>query len=125
MQPGQFTQLVNSATVTAFAKLVDRRPSLGYIIFGMISYPKNEESEKMKSQIFEALKSQEKNSEEVAQLYGSTEAEKKNAGVVMGSPVLPDVVYEAFKNKKQGEYTETVFNWRKIFCVQFVFGRSL
>ena len=29
LQPGQFTQLVNSATVAAFAKLVDRRPSLG------------------------------------------------------------------------------------------------
>ena len=114
LQPGQFTQLVNSATVAAFAKLVDRRPSLGYIIFGMISYPKNEESEKMKSQIFEALKSGKK-FEEVAQLYGSTDTEKKNAGVVMGSPVLPDVVYEAFKNKKQGEYTEPILIGEKYF----------
>ena len=46
----------------------------------------------MISQIFEALYSGKK-FEEVAQLYGSTEAEKKNAGVVIGSPVLPDVVY--------------------------------
>ncbi len=61
----------------------------------MISNPKNEGTQKMKSQIFEALKSGKK-FEEVAQLYGSTDSEKKNAGVVMGSPVLPDVVYEAF-----------------------------
>lgn len=106
-QPGGFTKLVNSATVAAFAKLVDRRPSLGYLVFGSVSYPNNADAEKMKSQIVEALKSGKK-FEEVAKLYGSTDNEKNNAGVVMGSPVLPENVYAALKNKKQGEYSEPV-----------------
>ena len=54
----------------------------------------------MKSQIFEEIWKKIRGN---AQLYGSTESEKKNAGVVIGSPVLPDVVYKAFKIKKQGE----------------------
>ncbi len=107
LQPGSVTKLVNTATVAAFAKLVDRRPSLGYIVFGAISYPKNDDAEKMKSQIYEALKSGKK-FEEVAQLYGSTDNEKNNAGVVMGSPVLPENVYNVFKDKKQGEYSDPV-----------------
>jgi peptidyl-prolyl cis-trans isomerase SurA len=48
-------------------------------------------------------------------LYGSTDAEKNNAGVVMGSPVLPDAVYEALKGKKEGEYTEPVLLGDKYF----------
>ena len=107
MQVGSYTSLINSATIVAFAKLVDKRPSLGYLVFGIISYPNNADAEKMKTNIYDALKSGKK-FEEVAKLYGSTEAEKKNAGVVMGSPVLPDAVYAALKNKKQGEYSEPI-----------------
>ena len=113
LQSGNYTKLINTPTLAAFAKLVERRPSLGYIIFGTISYPKSD-AEKMKTQIFEALKSG-KNFEEVAKLYGSTDTEKNNAGIVMGSPVLPDEVYAAFKSKKEGEYTEPVLLGDKYF----------
>lgn len=114
LQPGNYTKLVNTATQVAFAKLIDRRPSLGYIIFGTISYPKNSDSEKMKAQILEALKAGKK-FEEVAKMYGSTDEEKNNAGVVMGSPVLPEVVYEEFKTKKEGDYTNPVLIGEKYF----------
>ena len=113
LQSGNYTKLINTPTLAAFAKLVERRPSLGYIIFGTISYPKSD-AEKMKTQIFEALKSGKK-FEEVAKLYGSTDIEKNNAGIVMGSPVLPDEVYAAFKSKKEGEYTEPVLLGDKYF----------
>ena len=113
LQSGNYTKLINTPTLAAFAKLVERRPSLGYIIFGTISYPKSD-AEKMKIQIFEALKSGKK-FEEVAKLYGSTDTEKNNAGIVMGSPVLPDEVYAAFKSKKEGEYTEPVLLGDKYF----------
>ena len=98
----------------AFAKLLDKRPSLGYLVFGTISYPNNADAEKIKTNIYDALKSGKK-FEEVAKLYGSTDAEKKKAGVVMGSPVLPDAVYEALKNKKQGEYTEPILLGEKYY----------
>ena len=113
LQSGNYTKLINTPTLAAFAKLVERRPSLGYIIFGTISYPKSD-AEKMKPQIFEALKSGKK-FEEVAKLYGSTDTEKNNAGIVMGSPVLPDEVYAAIKGKKEGEYTEPVLLGDKYF----------
>jgi len=113
LQSGNYTKLINTPTLAAFAKLVERRPSLGYIVFGTISYPKSD-AEKMKTQIFEALKSGKK-FEEVAKLYGSTDTEKNNAGIVMGSPVLPDEVYAAFKGKKEGEYTEPVLLGDKYF----------
>lgn len=113
LQSGNYTRLINTPTLAAFAKLVERRPSLGYIVFGTISYPKSD-AEKMKTQIFEALKSGKK-FEEVAKLYGSTDIEKNNAGIVMGSPVLPDEVYAAIKGKKEGEYTEPVLLGDKYF----------
>ena len=113
LQSGNYTKLINTPTLAAFAKLVERRPSLGYIIFGTISYPKSD-AEKMKTQIFEALKSGKK-FEEVAKLYGSTDTEKNNAGIVMGSPLLPDEVYAAIKGKKEGEYTEPVLLGDKYF----------
>ncbi len=106
IQSGNYTKLINTPTIAAFAKLVERRSSLGYLTFGTISYPKTD-AEKMKTQINDALKSGKK-FEEVAKLYGSTDAEKNNAGVVMGSPILPDEVYVAIKGKKEGEYTEPV-----------------
>jgi len=111
---GGYTQLVNSSTVVAFAKLLDKRPSLGYMVFGTISYPNNADAENIKKQIFEALQSGKK-FEEVAKQFGSTEQEKKNAGLVMGSPILPENVYEALKNKKQGEYSDPVLVGEKYY----------
>ena len=113
LQLGGYTKLINLPNLAAFAKLIGRRPSLGYLTFGTISYPKAD-AEKMKNQIYEALKSGKK-FEEVAKLYGSTDAEKNSAGVVMGSPVLPDAVYEAIKGKKEGEYTEPVLLGDKFY----------
>ena len=97
------TKLQNTPNYVAFAKVQSSRPSLGYMIFGTISYPKNAESEAMKTKIYTDLKAG-KSFQEVAKLYGATEHEKENGGVVMGSPTLPDDVYEAFKGKKSGYY---------------------
>lgn len=97
------TKLQNTPNYIAFAKVQNSRPSLGYMIFGTISYPKNAESEAIKTKIYTELKSG-KSFQEVAKLYGATEHEKENGGVVMGSPTLPDDVYEAFKGKKSGYY---------------------
>lgn len=107
LNKGEYTSLINTPQRVVFAKLVDRRPSLGYLVFGTISFAKNEAAEKTKKQIIEALQSGQK-FEEVARLYGSTDNEKKNAGVVMGSPILPEKVYQALKGKKEGEYTEPI-----------------
>ncbi len=98
-----FTKLQNTPNYVAFAKVQNSRPSLGYMIFGTISYPKNAESEAMKTKIYSDLKAG-KSFQEVAKLYGANEHEKENGGVVMGSPTLPDDVYEAFKGKKSGYY---------------------
>lgn len=97
------TKLQNTPNYVAFAKVQNSRPSLGYMIFGTISYPKNAESEAMKTKIYTDLKAG-KSFQEVAKLYGANEHEKENGGVVMGSPTLPDDVYEAFKGKKSGYY---------------------
>lgn len=88
----------------AFAKLLNSRPSLGYLVFGTVSYPKDENSETTKSKIYAHLKAG-KSFREVAKLYGSTDHEKENGGVVMGSPTLPDEVHELFKGKKSGYFT--------------------
>lgn len=97
------TKLQNTPNYVAFAKVQNSRPSLGYMIFGTISYPKNADSEAIKTKIYTDLKAG-KSFQEVAKLYGATEHEKENGGVVMGSPTLPDDVYEAFKGKKSGYY---------------------
>lgn len=97
------TKLQNTPNYVAFAKVQNSRPSLGYMIFGTISYPKNADSEAMKTKIYNDLKAG-KSFQEVAKLYGANEHEKENGGVVMGSPTLPDEVYEAFKGKKSGYY---------------------
>ena len=97
------TKLQNTPNYVAFAKVQNSRPSLGYMIFGTISYPKNADSEAMKTKIYTNLKAG-KSFQEVAKLYGANEHEKENGGVVMGSPTLPDEVYEAFKGKKSGYY---------------------
>ena len=99
-----YTKLYDTPGYIAFAKVLNSRPSLGYTIFGTVSYPKNEASEAIKAKIYGDLKAG-KTFSEVAKLYGSNDHEKQNAGVVMGSPTLPDEVYEAFKGKKSGYYT--------------------
>lgn len=100
---GSYSRLVNTPAYTAFAKLLDTRPSLGYIIFGTISYPNDANAEDTKNKIYQALKEGQK-FEAVAAEFGSTDQEKKNGGVVMGSPTLPDAVYAEFKNLKAGQY---------------------
>lgn len=99
-----YTKLINTTTNFAFAKVLNSRPSLGYMIFGTISYPKDANSEDIKNKIYTDLKAG-KTFQEVAKLYGANDHEKQNGGVVMGSPTLPNEVYEIFKGKKSGFYT--------------------
>ena len=99
-----FTKLQDSPGYIAFAKVINSRPSLGYMVFGTVSYPKDANAESIKSKIYTDLKAG-KTFQEVTKLYGANEHEKDNGGVVMGSPTLPDEVYELFKGKKSGYYT--------------------
>lgn len=99
-----YTNLTDTSTNFAFTKVLNSRPSLGYLIFGTISYPKDGNSEDIKNKIYADLKAG-KTFQEVAKLYGANDHEKNNGGVVMGSPTLPNEVYEAFKGKKSGFYT--------------------
>ena len=103
-QNNGYTNLRTSPGFIAFAKVLNSRPSLGYLIFGTVSYPKNENAEATKTKIYADLKAG-KTFEEVSKLYGSSDHEKQNGGVVMGSPTLPNNVYEEFKGKKAGYYT--------------------
>ena len=99
-----YTALRTSPGFIAFAKVLNSRPSLGYIIFGTLTFPKNETSDATKAKIYADLKAG-KSFEEVTKLYGANDHEKQNGGVVMGSPTLPNDVYELFKGKKAGYYT--------------------
>lgn len=99
-----YTALRTSPGFVAFAKVLNSRPSLGYIVFGTLTFPKNETSEATKAKIYADLKAG-KTFQEVTKLYGGNEHEKENGGVVMGSPTLPNDVYELFKGKKTGYYT--------------------
>ena len=99
-----FTPLQDLPGYYAFAKVLGSRPSLGYVVFGTISFPKDANAESVKSKIYTDLKAG-KSFQEVAKLYGANDHEKNNGGVVMGSPTLPDEVYELFKGKKAGYYT--------------------
>ncbi|MDR2204845.1 MAG: peptidylprolyl isomerase [Flavobacteriaceae bacterium] len=102
-----YTKLIDNENIAAFAKVLKTRPSLGYMIFGTISYPNDDKAEEMKTKILADLKAGKK-FEEVANLYGSTDNEKNNGGVVMGSPTFPDNIYEMLKNQKAGFYTQPV-----------------
>ena len=99
-----YTKFTETSTSIAFAKVLNSRPSLGYIVFGTISYPKDANSESMKTKIYADLKAG-KSFQETAKLYGANDHEKNNGGVVMGSPTLPNEIYELFKGKKAGYYT--------------------
>ena len=123
---GSYSRLVNTSSYAAFAKLIETRPTLGYVIFGTVSYPNNADAEQTKTKIYQALK-EGKKFEAVAAEFGSTEIEKSNGGVIMGSPTLPDEVYAEFKKLKSGQYTPQpiligdkyyVFNIFQIFPYQ-------
>lgn len=114
LQPGSYTKLNNNPGFVSFAKLVNVRPSLGYLVFGTVSYTNDAEANTKKTQILNALKSGKKFSE-VAKEFGSTDHEKNNGGVVTGSPTLPDAVYNALRGKKIGEYTDPILVGDKYF----------
>lgn len=99
-----YTQLLDLPGYVAFAKVLNSRLSLGYMIFGTLSFPKDENSEATKTKIYTDLKAG-KTFQEVAKLYGANDHEKEKGGVVMGSPTLPSEVYAAFKGQKSGFYT--------------------
>ena len=53
-----------------------KRPSLGYLIFGTLSYPNDANAEKAKTEIYKALSSGKKFNEVTAE-FGSNDNEKK------------------------------------------------
>lgn len=99
-----YTKFRDASGYSAFAKVMNSRPSLGYLIFGTLSFPKDDNAAANKTKIYADLKAG-KTFQEVAKLHGATDHEKNNGGVVMGSPTLPNEVYEVFKGKKAGYYT--------------------
>ena len=99
-----YTKLFDTPSYVGFAKVLNSRPSLGYLVFGTITFPKNENAAALQQKIYADLKAG-KSFQEVAKLYGSNENEKQNGGVILGSPTLPNEVYELFKGKKAGYYT--------------------
>lgn len=103
---GGYTPLVENSDYITFVKKLGERPSLGYLVFGTISYPNDANAEAKKDSIYTALATK-KNFKEVAAKFGSTKNEKVNGGLVIGSPVLPEDVYAALKALKAGEYTKT------------------
>lgn len=99
-----YTKLIDTPGYVAFAKVLSSRPSLGYMIFGTLSIPKDENYETTKNKIYTDLNAG-KSFREVAKLYGASEHEKESGGVVMGSPTLPAEIYNLFKGQKSGYYT--------------------
>lgn len=100
-----YTAFIDRPNMVGFAKVTNRRPSLGYIIFGVLSIPNDANYEANKAKIYKELESGKKFQSVVSE-FGATEEEKKNAGAVMGSPILPDEVYEAFRGQKKDFYTK-------------------
>ncbi|PUB30943.1 peptidyl-prolyl cis-trans isomerase SurA [Elizabethkingia sp. YR214] len=103
---GGYSKLIDTPDNVMFVKVVGERPSLGYLIFGTLSYPNDANAEKAKTEIYKALASGKKFNEVTAE-FGSNDNEKKNGGVVMGSPVLPEEAYAQLKTLKEGDYTKT------------------
>lgn len=100
-----YTSFIDRPNMIGFAKVTNKRPSLGYIIFGVLSIPNDANYETTKAKIYKELESGKKFQEVVSE-FGATEDEKKNGGAVMGSPILPDEVYAAFKDQKKDFYTK-------------------
>ena len=99
-----YTKFYETPSFFGFAKVLSTRPSLGYLVFGTISYPKDENSNALRQKIYNDLNAG-KTFQEVAKLYGINEHEKENGGVIMGSPTLPNEVYAFFKGQKKDYYT--------------------
>jgi peptidyl-prolyl cis-trans isomerase SurA len=100
-----YTTFIDKPNVVAFAKVVNTRPSLGYLIFGVLSIPADANYETTKAKIYKELESGKK-FQAVVKDFGATEEEKKSGGAVMGSPILPDDVYNAFKGQTKDFYTK-------------------
>ncbi len=99
-----YTTFLEKPNVVAFAKVVNTRPSLGYMIFGVLSVPKDANYETQKAKIYKDLAAGKK-FQAVVKEFGATEEEKNSGGAVMGSPILPDEVYNALKGQKKDYYT--------------------
>lgn len=114
LKPGSYTKLYENPNYIAFAKLLGSRPSLGYLVFGAISFADDENAAKTKTAIYTALQGGKK-FQDVAGEFGSTEEEKRNGGLIMGSPTLPDEVYRALEGKKAGDYSQPVLIDKKYY----------
>lgn len=102
---GSYTPFIDKPNVVAFAKVIGTRPSLGYLIFGVLSIPKDDNYEMNKARIYKELDSGKK-FQAVVKDFGATEEEKNSGGAVMGSPILPDEVYNVLKGHEKGYYTK-------------------
>ena len=100
-----YTSFIDKGNVVGFAKVVNTRPSLGYMIFGTLTIPKDDNYEATKSKIYKELESGKK-FQAVVKEFGANEEEKESGGAVMGSPILPDEVYNALKGQKKDFYTK-------------------
>ncbi len=109
-----YSTFIDKPNVVGFAKVVNIRPSLGYMIFGVLTVPNDANYETTKSKIYKDLEAGKK-FQVVVKEYGATEDEKNSGGAVMGSPILPDVVYEAFKGQKKEFYTQPILFGDKYF----------
>ena len=100
-----YTSFIDRPNVVGFGKVVNTRPSLGYLIFGVLTIPNDANYETTKAKIYKELESGKK-FQAVVKEFGATEEEKNSGGAVMGSPVLPDEVYNAFKGQSKDFYTK-------------------
>ena len=100
-----YTSFIDKGNVVGFAKVVNTRPSLGYMIFGTLAIPKDDNYEATKSKINKELESGKK-FQAVVKDFGASEEEKNSGGAVMGSPILPDEVYNALKGQTKDFYTK-------------------
>lgn len=100
-----YTSFIDKGNVVGFAKVVNTRPSLGYMIFGTLAIPKDDNYEATKSKIYKELESGKK-FQAVVKDFGVSEEEKNSGGAVMGSPILPDEVYNALKGQTKDFYTK-------------------
>ena len=100
-----YTKFFNKPNVVGFAKVVNTRPSLGYLIFGVLTVPNDANYETTKAKIYKELESGKK-FQAVVKDFGATEDEKNSGGAVMGSPILPDEVYNLFKGQSKDFYTK-------------------
>lgn len=103
LTPGTFTKLYDQGESIMFAQLVATRPSLGYMIFGSLGIDPSTSSQKKQEILSQLRKGVPFN--EITAKYGTTENEKNNGGVVLGSPTLPDAVYKALAGKTKGYFT--------------------